>query len=307
MKPGGFTEDASVTLFPSLVAQAGTSELVNLSATSTPSGLNATFIPASPVTLRAGVKMNVTVFVTASSNATPTNYTVSVSGVSGGNTASASFNVRVVQNLVLMINSAFKPTQLNVTAGSTVFWQNLDGPSAQCGQTTGTGVHSVVFTTIAANSSALHQFGVFSYTFTTPGNYFYYSGADSDHLMNGTISVTGTAGGVAGMVFRMPAFSHFKGGTPAVITAPTPKTASSTNPFGAIAAASPVVADGLALAALIKLGAGFPTFSGLGVGAGIAMLFSLFALALAPAMSTRGKRKMTALGFAVIRLARLSD
>jgi plastocyanin len=37
----------------------------------------------------------------------------------------------------------------------------------------------------------MHQFDVFSYTFTEPGSYFYYSSLDSDHLMNGTITVTG--------------------------------------------------------------------------------------------------------------------
>jgi phosphatidylserine synthase len=109
------------------------------------------------------------------------------------------------------------------------------------------------------------------------------------------------------MVSKMPAFSYFSGGDPAVITAPPPKTASATNPLGAIAAALPVLAGDLALAGLLFFSAGSSTLSGLGVEAGLAVIVSLLALALAFKISTQGRRRMTALFLTVVAQANPSD
>ena len=166
----------------------------------------------------------------------------------------------------------------------------------------------MVFTTLpGVNSSKISQFGIYSYTFNSPGSYFYYSSLDTDHVMNGTINVTGGGAG-AGMVSMMPDFSYFKGGTPAVVTsssatANTPET----KPTGASAAASAVVAGVLALAGLLTFGLTSSTLSGLGTKVSVAVLVSLVGLALSSTMSAGGKRRMTPLGFAIISRVRASD
>ena len=304
--PGQFTEVVTLSIIHPLLAS---DEPLSLNASS-PAGITVSFTPSSPVQVPASKSLNVSMDIVASKTATVGNGTIKIQAGSGPNAQTATFTLRVVQYRVVMIHNTFNPVDMNVTAGSAVYWQNLDGPAAGCGASTvGTGAHSVVFTTIpGANSSSIPQFGIYSYTFNTPGSYFYYSSLDSDHVMNGTVTVTAAGGGGAGMVPRMPAFSYFKGGTPAVVTPTTPTTrASSANPIAAIAAASPVFAGGLALAAFLMLGVGSPTSSGLWVGAGLAFLLSLVALALALAISTQARRKMTALGLSVITWAHHSD
>jgi plastocyanin len=256
--------------------------------------------------------LNVTLNLAASASATPGNDTIKIQGVSGANSQTASFTLRVVQYRVVMLHSAYSPAQLTVTAGSTVFWQNLDGPAVGCGQTTGTGHHSVVFTTLpGANSSAIVQFGIYSYTFTTPGSYFYYSSIDSDHLMNGTITVTVAAGGVAGMMpISMPAFSYFKGGSTSAVAAATTTATNATvaaKPIRAAATTSPIAAASLALAGLVFLNAHSSLFSGLGFGAVLTVLFGVALLGLALAMFTSAKRRSTALGAGIITRVLASD
>jgi len=305
VSPGSYTEVVVLTIYHSLAAN---SELVTLNGTS-PAGIGLTFSPSSPVQLPATKAVNVTLILTASASTTPGNDTITVSAVSGANSQTASFTVRVVQYRVVMFRNTFIPSVLNVTAGSTVFWQNLDGPAGGCGSAPGVGVHSVVFTTISgANSSTIKQFGIYSYMFTTPGSYFYYSSLDTDHIMNGTINVLATGGGGAGMVSRMPDFSYFKGGDPAAVTTTkTTATTSATRPVGPYAAASPIAAGGLAAAGLLALGVVSSALSGLGGSVGVAVLVGLVGLALALAMSDGGKRRMTALGLAIVSWVSASD
>lgn len=298
VSPGSYTQVVILSIIRSIQAPPGSSEPVMLNSTA-PSGITVTFNPSSPVNLSANANLNVTLTIAASASTAVGNDTIKVQGSSGTNTQASSFTLRVVQYRVIMLRNTFIPAKLNITAGSTVYWQNIDGLAGGCGG--GFGPHNVVFTTLpGANSSTLNQFDIYSYTFNTPGSYFYYSSLNTDHAMNGTINVQATGGGGLGMVSRMPAFSYFKGGDPAVITAPTPKTASSTNPLGAIAAGSTVVAGGLALATSLLSG-GYSTFSGLGVEAGLAVIVGFLALAVAFAISIQGRRVTEAFYTAVTR------
>ncbi len=190
LAPGGFTEVVSITIIPSVAAPRGSNESISLNGTSV-GGITVSFRPTSPVQLLYNTKVNVTFTLSATTSTKPGNYTLQVQGVSGPNTQTVSFNVRVVQYLVFMANGAFIPHDMNVTTGSTVFWMDLDGPGSACGPA-GFGPHNVTFTTLTgADSPSMSLFSVYSYTFTQPGSYFYYSSLDTDHLMNGTITVTG--------------------------------------------------------------------------------------------------------------------
>jgi plastocyanin len=283
VNPGSYTR--TVTLGISHALQAN-NEPVTLNATA-PTGINVTFVPTSPVQLQGSTAgMNVTIMITASSAAALGNDTIKITGSAGSISQSSTFNLMVVQYRVVMVSSAFVPNVLNVTAGSTVYWQNDDGPAGGCGGGGGSGLHNIVFTTIpGANSSTMQQFTIFKYTFTTPGSYFYYSSLNSDHSMNGTINVLAASGGGGGMGMGdfspMPVFSSFKGGDPAMITSP---------PVAAVTPPASVAGD------LSEFSSAHPT---IGVSqVTIAGLAILGVLGAALAVST-GKRRLTEFGFAV--------
>jgi plastocyanin len=289
VNPGGYTQGVTLGITNALQPNG---ENVTLSSTA-PTGLNVTFAPASPVFLSGDTAVNVTLTITAGSTVAPGNYTIGVKGVSGANSQSASFSVNVVQYRVVMTQDTFFPGVLNVTVGSTVYWQNFDGPG--CGVvSTGNGQHNIVFTTLpGVNSSTINQFQIYKYTFTTAGSFFYYSSLNTDHLMNGTINVAGSSG-AGGMGVTMPAFSFFKDGNALEV------------PPGAIAATAVAVPAGGETAPARGLGVGlgdlvFPDLhyspsSGLGLGAAISVLLGLAALGAALAVSTTGKRELTAVG-----------
>jgi plastocyanin len=296
VSPGGYSQ--GVTLGISNLLQPN-GENVTLSST-TPAGLNVTFAPKSPVFLSGERAVNVTLTITASSTVSPGNYTVGLKGVSGTNSQSASFNVDVVQDRVVMTQSKFFPSVLNVTVGSTVYWQNFDGPAGGCGVSSGNYLHNVVFTTLqGANSSTIRQFQIYKYTFTTAGSYFYYSSLDTDHLMNGTINVVGS-GGAGGMAVTMPAFSSFRDGS--ALEVPSGAIAAATLPAGGETAPAPAAARGLGFGNLVFPDAHSSPFSGLGLGAAVSVFLGLAALGAALAVSTTGKRELTAVGAA--RLSR---
>ncbi len=244
-----------------------TGEAVSLNYTA-PTGVSIFFSPSNPVMVPASAGANVTMIVSAAKTVVPGNYTITVNGTAGQYAQSSTFNLRVVQYRVVMVRNTFTPSPLNVTVGSTVYWQNVDGSSGTCGSTGGSGLHNVVFTTLGVNSSTLTQYQIFSYTFTTPGSYFYYSSLSSGQTMNGTINVVSASGGV-GMVSRMPSFSYFKGGS---IATPTPSGERQVSPQSGSPALGLAVAltgfAALAVApALLLLGmrSGYPaTFSGIG-------------------------------------------
>jgi plastocyanin len=292
VSPGGYTQ--GVTLGFSNVLQPN-GENVTLSSTA-PTGFNVTYAPESPVFLPGDKAVNVTLTITASSTVATGNYTVGVKAVSGANSQSASFNLEVVQDRVVMTQNEFFPGVLNVTVGSTVYWQNFDGPAGGCGVATGTGQHNVVFTTLqGANSSTVNQFQIYKYTFTTAGSYFYYSSLDTGQLMNGTINVAGSSGGL-GMAVTMPAFSFFKDGSALEVSPGAIAATAATVPAGTETAPAQAATRGLGFGDLVFPDAHLSPFSGLGLGAAISALLGLAALGAALAVSTTRKRELTAVG-----------
>jgi plastocyanin len=282
VSPGSYSRVVVLTIYHALALN---SESVVLSSTSPP-GINVSFSPSSPVELPADKNLNVTLNIVASPSATLSNDTITVQGVSGPTTRTASFTLRVVQYHVVMVQNTFIPATMNVSLGSTVYWQNFDGPAGGCGAaSSGTGYHSVVFTTIpGANSSTIKQFGIYSYTFTTPGSYFYYSSLDSDHSMNGTINVMAAGGAGMGSASIIPAFSYFKEGS----AASTATSAATTTAAGT--ATSPAAAGGLAITGLAALSEFSPPISALVFETSPAVLLGLVALVFASAMLASGKR-----------------
>jgi plastocyanin len=268
-------------------------EAVYLNATA-PAGITVYFQPSSPALVPASTPLNVTMTLTASSAAAIGNDTITVKGVAGSYSQTATFTLKVVQYRVVMVHDAFSPVILNVTVGSTVYWQNLDGPAGGCGgSSSGSGAHNVVFTTISgANSSTIQQFGIYTYTFTTPGSYFYYSSLNTDHSMNGTINVLAANGAGMGNAAAMPVFSYFKDGSPMVATA-VPVTSTGSEPFGALDEPSPVVADAPASSGTFVLSAHTPSLSSLVSDAGAVGLLGLIISCAAMVMVALGKRSHT--------------
>jgi plastocyanin len=292
VSPGGFTEVVVLGISHSL---APNNELVTLTSTA-PAGINVTYNPASPVTLPGSGPLNVTLIVEASSSAALGNGTVTIKGVSGANSQSATFNLRVVQYRVVMEQNQFLPPVLNVTVGSTVYWQNLDGPAGGCaapGGSSGGGQHNVVFTTLSgANSSTLNQFAIYDYTFTTPGSYFYYSSLNTDESMNGTINVMAAAGGM-GDAGTIPLFSNLKGSGPPVPAA-APIASSATEPLGALDEPS-LAAPGGSADGAFAFSAHAPSLSSIVSDAGAVGLLGLIVSCAAMAMIAFGKRSLTAI------------
>jgi plastocyanin len=271
VSPGGY--NYVVVLKISHSAGSG-GEFVTLNST-TPAGISVQFSPSSPIPLSPGEDANVTVDLIAASNATLGNDTIELKGVAGAYSQTATFNLTVVQYSIIMSPSTyasasvFYPGVLNVTVGSTVFWQNLDGPASVCGEAAGpgTGDHDVVFTTLpAADSPTMGQFQIYNYTFTSPGSYFYYSSLDTDHSMNGTINVLAPDGGGIGMVPRIPTFSYFKNQNVTAVSTPS-RTGKTLSPMGTV---PPMLPGGLASIVLVmwgalSLGSRYPSEVGLGV------------------------------------------
>lgn len=293
MSPNGFTEVVTLGISHSL---APNDEMVTLTATA-PSGITVQYKPSSPVDLPGSTPLNVTLVVEAGATAALGNDSITIKGVSGTNSQSATFTVRVVQYRVVMEDNQFLPPTLNVTVGGTVYWQNLDGPLAGCagpGGGSGNGDHNVVFTTLpGANSSTISQFQIYSYTFTTPGSYFYYSSLNTDESMNGTINVLAAAGGI-GNVAAMPVFSNLKGSGPQMPSA-VPIAGTESEPFGAVDEPSPVTADGSASSGTFVLSAHTPSLSSLVSDVGAVGLLGLIVSCAAMVMVALGKRSLTAI------------
>jgi plastocyanin len=163
------------------------SELVVLNAT-VPSGMYIHFFGSTLINriyeeADAGHVSNTEMQLVAPQNVAPGNYTVTIEGSSGSLSVNYSFMVQVVKYLVIAQYQTFAPRNLNVTAGSTVYWINLSTDKNM--------PYDVIFTTINVHSDTLSPnpaFDSFSYTFTTPGVYPYYCAYAS--TMKGTITVT---------------------------------------------------------------------------------------------------------------------
>jgi plastocyanin len=172
-------------------------ELVAVNAT-VPSGFTLRFfgsaLNASTIytEVDVGFPSSLEMVVTAAPTVAPGTYPFMINSSSGTFSVSYSFNIQVVKYLITINLNTFFPPDLNVTAGSTVYWIDTSTDAAN-------GQYNVVFNTINVSSPVLNPcvldtYGpnacsVFSYTFNTPGTFTYvcniYSG------MKGTINVTG--------------------------------------------------------------------------------------------------------------------
>ena len=79
-------------------------------------------------------------------------------------------------NEVLMSGSAFTPSTITVTAGTTVKWTNDDGVN-----------HTVTSNTGIFNSGTIGNNGTYSYTFSAAGTYLYHCALHAG--MTGTVVV----------------------------------------------------------------------------------------------------------------------
>lgn len=164
------------------------SELVVLNAT-LPGGMymhffGATMIDKIYVEADAGHVTSILTQLVAPKDIAPGNYTATVVASSGTFSVNYSFTIQVVRYLIIGEYYTFQPANLNVTAGSTVYWINLSTDRNQ--------PYDVIFTTINVHSPTMSPgpaYESFSYTFTTPGVYPYYCAYLA--AMKGTITVTG--------------------------------------------------------------------------------------------------------------------
>lgn len=165
------------------------SELVVLNAT-VPDGMyihffGSTFINTIYEEADAGSVMETEMQLVAPPTIQPGNYTVTIVGSSGALAVDYTFTVSVVKYLIIAQYQTFSPRNITVPAGTTVYWINLSTDRNQ--------PYDVVFKTINVHSPTLQPtpaFDSFSYTFTTPGYYPYYS-AYLAATMQGSVTVTG--------------------------------------------------------------------------------------------------------------------
>ena len=139
----------------------------------------------------AGLPTNLEMQITAGPNVTPGTYPITIGSSSGTFSVDYSFNVQVVKYLVTINLNTFYPGDLNVTAGSTVYWidTSTDAADGQYNVVFNSTVMSGILDPCVIDSYGSDACGVFSYTFNTPGTFSYdcniYSG------MTGKITVTG--------------------------------------------------------------------------------------------------------------------
>jgi len=197
--PGGNLTYPRVSVLSLPSAQPSGTEVVRLSVT-TPTGISVRFYQKvlnisinAQMSLQGGADPPYSLLALAAApNVAPGDYKVVVTGTSGSLTETNTFNVRVVQNLILVKDKAYSPSQLTVKAGSTVYWLSLGlptgGDNAQ--------EYDLAFKTINVASSVLYGdpiYDSFSYTFTTPGTYDYACVQSNDcpgTYMTGEIVVT---------------------------------------------------------------------------------------------------------------------
>jgi plastocyanin len=159
----------------------------SLSASSLPKGVTATFQP-STVNLPAQISSTVTMVLSAGKGAAQGNSTVNVVATSGSNVFSSQLSLQSVPALVLIQGNAFTPSSLNVAAGTKVYWLNLD---ANGGGDVNAAGHDVTALdgTFASGTGNLHQYDIYSFTFTKAGTFKYQSAAQP--TMTGEIVVSG--------------------------------------------------------------------------------------------------------------------
>jgi plastocyanin len=199
LNPGGNLSYASLEIVPLPSALEGGGglngvgygdELVALNATA-PSGLALHFYGSNLASgtvlyeeVSVGSTDTVLLQLAATPNAAPGTYNIAVEASSGSLSVHYSIPVHVVQYMVAVMGGDFSPAKLNVTAGTTVYWMNLDLDSNYPCQLQ---FPSLNLQSPNLMASPLYQY--FSYTFTTDGNYSY---TCQQYISPpGTVTVTG--------------------------------------------------------------------------------------------------------------------
>jgi plastocyanin len=168
LAPGLSENYVTLALIPLPSQSAAPDETISLSG-SAPSGLSIAFA-TNTVRLGSGSRPHVAFTLAVGRATMPGNYTIGLQGKVGSLTENSTLTVRVVQNLVFMINNAFVPSNITIRPGSTVYWMSLDPPPGAY-----PGGHTVTFTTgTSAQSPTLQQYDWYSHQFTERGDYVYH-------------------------------------------------------------------------------------------------------------------------------------
>ena len=159
----------------------------SLTATSLPKGISATFQP-STVNLPAQLTSTVTMTLSAVTGAAQGNSTVNVVATAGSSVFTLALPLQSVGALVLIQGNAFVPSSVTVASGTKVYWLNLD---ANGGGDVNSAGHDVTATdgSFTSGTGNLHQYDVYSFTFTKAGTFKYQSAAQP--TMTGQVVVTG--------------------------------------------------------------------------------------------------------------------
>lgn len=158
-----------------------------LGASALPNGVTATFQPSS-VDFPSGLSSAVTMTLSAASGAAVVNSTVNVKATVGSSVFTQPFPIMSVRALVLIQGNAFKPNSLTVTAGTKVYWLDLDATGGEVGANGGHDV-TAVDGSFSSGTGNLLQYSIFGHTFATAGTVQYKSAAQPS--ITGQIVVTG--------------------------------------------------------------------------------------------------------------------
>ena len=158
-----------------------------LAASSLPSGVTASFKPSS-IEFPAQLSNSVTMTLSAASGAAVVNSTVSIKATAGSSVFSQPFSLMSVQALVFIQGNTFTPNSLTVSAGTKVYWLNLDPSSSP---DLGPDMHDITALdhSFSSGTANLGQYGIYGHTFTAAGTAKYESAAQPS--MTGQVVVTG--------------------------------------------------------------------------------------------------------------------
>lgn len=150
---------------------------------SAPGGITLGLSPMQVYLPGAGSDIGVDVQVSTSATAAPGVYNITLNAAGPGGTFSRTFRFQVVKYLVGIFD-VYKPANLTVPAGSTVFWVNYNP-----GNDEGSGAHSLKFVNGMADSGPMQQFEAWAFTFYQVGVFTYYDQFDAKNT--GSVTVTG--------------------------------------------------------------------------------------------------------------------
>jgi plastocyanin len=198
---GGSTGTLSFKIAQPLIVAPGAAESVTvqfsavgsvsgnytLTASALPSGVTASFKPSS-VNFPAQLSSSVTMTLSAASGAAVVNSTVSVQATAGSSVFSQPFTLMSVQALVLIQGNAFVPNSLTVTAGTKVYWLDLDATGGEVGVNGGHDV-TALDNSFSSGNGDLTQYSIYGHAFTTAGTVKYESAAQP--TMTAQIVVSG--------------------------------------------------------------------------------------------------------------------